>query len=181
MDNVLKIDKLEYRAAEEINLSVEQKRQNLKRHLIVFFNVFWLIIFEVILCLKRLFIPLKPKNISGQLCLVTGGANGLGRFIALRFAEEGCNIAICDIVNFDDTVKEIVDKYKIKCQGFNCDVSDNDSISRLKADVEAKMGKVDILVNNAGLLLSAPLLNTSLENIQRCVDVNLVSHFKVVS
>lgn len=181
MDNVLKIDEIEYQAAKEINLSVKQKRQKLKRHLIVLFNVFWLLVFEAIIWFQRFFVPVKPKNVAGQLCLVTGGANGLGRQLALRFAEEGCNIAICDIVNFDDAVKEIVDKFKVECQGFKCDVSDNDSISRLIADIEAKMGNVDILVNNAGLLLSAPLLNTSFENVQRCIDVNLVSHFKVVS
>lgn len=99
----------------------------------------------------------------------------------MRFAEEGCDIAICDIASCDQTVNEIREKFHVKCQGFTCDVSDNYSVEKLKRDVEATMGTVDILVNNAGLLLLTPLLSTSNENIDRCIAVNLGSHCKVSS
>lgn len=179
MNNVTSIENLEYEEAAEFDISFRQHLDLFRRKLVLTLNVIYLLLRELFLGIKNLFLPSKIKNVSGQLCLVTGGANGLGRHLAMRFAEDGCNIAIVDIVNSDFTVNEIIQKYKVKCQGFNCDVSDNDSIVELKKLVEASMGTVDILVNNAGVLFMAPFLHCTMENIQKCVDVNLVSHFKV--
>lgn len=179
MENVLSLEKHEYRSAGEKVLGVQQKLEHLQRRLKTMLNVIVLLVFELFLGIFHLFVSEKPENVDGQLCLITGGANGLGRHLAMRFAKEGCKIAICDIVDFDRTVTEIREKFNVQCQGFKCDVSNTESILRLKNDIEASMGNVDILVNNAGLLFMGPLLSNTLDNIQRCVDVNLISHFKV--
>ncbi|CRK88617.1 CLUMA_CG002381, isoform A [Clunio marinus] len=105
--------------------------------------------------------PQKPEDIKGKLCLVTGGGYGLGRCLAMKFAQEGCNIAIVDILNSENTVKEIKSRYDVKCQSFMYDISDNDAITEMKVKVEAEMGEVDILVNNAGVLFMAPFLNST--------------------
>jgi all-trans-retinol dehydrogenase (NAD+) len=122
----------------------------------------------------------KKVSIEGQLCLVTGGANGLGRALANKFAQKGCNVAIIDITSTECAVKEIIEKYGVKCQGFKCDVSDSKSVEQMKSDVENALGQVDILVNNAGLLYFCPLLKASLTNIKKCISVNLTSHFMVL-
>lgn len=172
-------DTLEYKEADHFEFSASDRLRFLGKSFIVFLNVSLLLLFEFFHGILNLFTPSRKTNVNGQLCLVTGGANGLGRYLALRFAEEGCNIAIVDIMDSDHTVMEIVNKFNVKCHGFVCDVSDMSSIDKMRQQVEASMGTIDILVNNAGLLFSAPFLHSNIESIQKCVDVNLVSHFKV--
>jgi all-trans-retinol dehydrogenase (NAD+) len=171
-------DKIEYKKADEAKFKVSFSTA-LYTQLVTFSTMLFMLIHESILGIIKLIQGPKLHEIKGQLCLVTGGANGLGREIALRFAKEGCNIVIADIVSTDNTVKEISETYGVKCRGFTCDVSDNDSIQKLKSDIEASMGPINILVNNAGLLFMGPLLKCPLDHIERCVSVNLVSHFKV--
>lgn len=179
MRNVLSINQLQYQKADEIKLTSKQKWHYRLRWFTLVSGMAWLLVCELFPAIINLFRVKKLETVKGQLCLVSGGANGFGRALAMRFAEEGCDIAICDIVNCDQTVHEIQEKFRVKCQGFTCDVADNDSVEELKRYVEAAMGTVDILVNNAGLLLLTPLLSTSNENVDRCIAVNLGSHCKV--
>lgn len=94
------------------------------------------------------------KNISGQVALVTGSANGLGRAIAFRLAQENCHIAVADI-NLADaqrTARELSEIHRVKAVAYKVDVSDVLSIKQLKSDIESTLGPVDILVNNAGIM-----------------------------
>lgn len=94
------------------------------------------------------------KNISGQVALVTGSANGLGRAIAFRLAQENCDIAVADI-NLADaqrTARELSEIHRVKAVAYKVDVSDVLSIKQLKSDIESTLGPVDILVNNAGIM-----------------------------
>jgi len=132
-----------------------------------------LIIFiqEIVTGLYRFIFRIKrsPKKISAQLALVTGtlliyiliktisafisffiqgGARGLGKAIATRLAQEGCNIAICDI-NIEEaqrTSKELKSKFNISCEAFKADVSDTQQVATLYNEILEKMGTVDILV-----------------------------------
>jgi NAD(P)-dependent dehydrogenase (short-subunit alcohol dehydrogenase family) len=135
-----------------------------------------MLIHEFFLYLKSFFDPPKPEKLAGQVCLITGGANGLGRCLAMKFAEQKCKIVIADILDTEATVKEI---FGVECKGFKCDISDFNALQKLKNDIKVSMGSVDILVNNAGLLFGGPLDSYSLENIEKCVAVNLTSHFMV--
>jgi all-trans-retinol dehydrogenase (NAD+) len=132
----------------------------------------------------ELFVPPKPKNISGQLAVVTGGSAGIGKEIAMRLAQEGCNIAIANrnIIEGQKTAEEIKAKFGVEAKAFKVDVSRNEDVAKFKDDVENQMGHVDILVNNAGLLaLSISILEGTPENIQQIIDVNLTSYFWVSS
>lgn len=180
MQNVASIDKLQYHEADAFELTYRQRWTYFRRRLSIALGAGWLMLCETLRGTVNLFRSKKLDDVSGQLCLVTGGANGLGKALAMKFAEVGCDIAICDIVSYDDAVQEVRKKFEVKCQGFHCDISDINSVLRMKEEVEASMGRtVDILVNNAGLLLVAPLLNTSNESIDSCIAVNLTSHLKV--
>jgi all-trans-retinol dehydrogenase (NAD+) len=149
--------------------------------LTISFTVLGMFFKEAIFGVLTLIKGRKVHTVKNQLCLVTGGANGLGREIAMRFAKEGCDIAIADIINTDNAVEEIIQIYGVQCKGFNCDVSDMKSVEKLRSDIEASMRPVDILVNNAGLLFMGLLLKTPIEQIEKCINVNLTSHFKVIS
>lgn len=129
-------------------------------------------------CLK-FFIPVRSKNISGQLALITGGSEGIGRGIAFRLAKEGCNIAIANrnLEKGRKTAEEIRRKYNVDAKAFQCDVGNREDVRKLKAEINESLGVVDILVNNAGILT---LENSLLEGdddeyYQYCVDVNLTS------
>lgn len=115
------------------------------------------------------------------VCSSTGGANGLGKAIALRLAKEQCRLVIADL-NFDEakrTATEIAEKFNVKTVAFKVDVSDFAAIQQLKLDIEESMGFVDILVNNAGILSAISLREGEASSVQKVIDVNLTSHFWV--
>lgn len=148
--------------------------------LIVQLNSMILLDFLTIL-INKIFFGDRKKNISNQVALVTGSANGLGRAIACRLAEEKCNLAIVD-VNFkaaQETAVFIEKTYNVKTKAFKVDVSDFEEIQQLKIDIESNLGTVDILVNNAGILAAISLREGKPQDIQKIVDVNLTSHFWV--
>ncbi|XP_055610960.1 17-beta-hydroxysteroid dehydrogenase 13-like [Uranotaenia lowii] len=121
------------------------------------------------------------KSIRGQIALVTGGGNGLGRAISFRLAKEGCRVAVADIdlISARNTAEELC-KTGVQCAAFHVDVSKKDSIRQLRTEIEKSMGEVDILVNNAGLLALASSSEGTDEEVQRIIDVNLTSHFWTV-
>lgn len=177
MNNVASIDKVQYRKADELKSSNQHLSYRVLALLLL--RVVWMLVCEFVLFMISFLRPPKKDNIAGQLCLITGSANGLGRCLALKFAEQKCKIAVVDILDPQITVKEIFETYGVQCQGFKCDISDYEAVKKLKTEVEASMGCVDILVNNAGLLFVGTLENSSIESIEKCVAVNLTSNIFV--
>lgn len=122
----------------------------------------------------------KKKSVKGQISLVTGGGNGLGRALCLRLAKEGCHVAVADIdvIAAERTAAEIR-MLGLKSAAFKVDVGEQRSVEQLKIDVETALGPVDILVNNAGLLAMLSLSEGTTEDVQRIIDVNFASHIWV--
>lgn len=129
--------------------------------------------------LMEVLLPAKKKSINGQLALVTGGGNGLGRALCLRFAQEGCSVAVSDIdiVSARRTAEEVRARFGVKAEAFQVDVGNSDSVTKMKEDIESTLGPVDILVNNAALLAMLSLCEGKAEDVQRIINVNLLSHF----
>ncbi|KXJ71453.1 hypothetical protein RP20_CCG020524 [Aedes albopictus] len=125
-----------------------------------------------------LFVSPQKKKITGQLALVTGGANGLGREICLQLAKEGCHIAVNDLdaTNGEKTVEDLR-KMGVKAKFFKADISNFDAVQGLRKEIEASLGPVDILVNNAGVLPLMSLREGKPEDIQKVLEINLLSHF----
>ncbi|EAT32922.1 AAEL014840-PA [Aedes aegypti] len=121
------------------------------------------------------------KNIKGHVVLVSGGANGLGRALCLRFAREGCAVAVVDVDQngATRTVNEIR-QLGVKAEAFQVDVSDVRSVRKLRKDVERSLGPVQILVNNAALLSFASINQGSDDEVQKLINVNLSSHFWMI-
>ena len=116
---------------------------------------------------------------SQRVALITGGARGIGRAIALSLAEEGWWIAICYRTSKDDgekTQTEIQERGG-KCLVLQCDVSDSKAAEDLIKQVEKELGQVDALINCAGPYHRVNLLEETVEGWHSMFDNNLHPNF----
>jgi 3-oxoacyl-[acyl-carrier protein] reductase len=121
------------------------------------------------------------RALDAARALVTGGASGIGRAIALAFAEEGAVVAIADLAPAD-IIQEVVAAIAGrggKAFAIRTDVADEAEVFALFETVERRLGGLDILVNNAGILIEKPLLETTTEDFDRLIGVNLRGAFLV--
>ncbi|HML22951.1 MAG TPA: 3-oxoacyl-ACP reductase FabG [Aggregatilinea sp.] len=118
--------------------------------------------------------------LKGRVALVTGGAQGIGKAIALRFAREGAKVVVIDVTQdkADATVEEI------KAAGGEamaaiCNVTNREQVAELVAKVIEVYGQIDILCNNAGILRDARLVKMTEEQFDSVIDVNLKGVFNM--
>jgi NAD(P)-dependent dehydrogenase (short-subunit alcohol dehydrogenase family) len=109
-------------------------------------------------------------KLDGKVAIVTGGARGIGRAIAERYADEGARVVVADILEKDaeDTASVI----SRSAFAVHLDVTDQDSIDAMVASVVAKAGRIDILVNNAAIFNMAPLLEVTRDDWDKNFDIN---------
>jgi 3-oxoacyl-[acyl-carrier protein] reductase len=118
-------------------------------------------------------------QLTGKVALVTGGARGIGRGIALTLAGEGAKVAI-DFANRADAAAEVVRKIEAgggEAVAFQADVGRYAEVDRMVGDVLKRFGRIDILVNNAGIVSRKPILEIPLEEWDRVVHTNLYGCF----
>jgi NAD(P)-dependent dehydrogenase (short-subunit alcohol dehydrogenase family) len=117
--------------------------------------------------------------LKDKVALITGGAKGMGKGMALKFAEEGCAVAIADIAIKDanDTIAELT-KNGGKGIAIECDVTNINQVKSTVEKVIAKFGKIDILVNNAGAIAAhIPVEDLTEEAWDKVLSLNLKSDF----
>lgn len=119
-------------------------------------------------------------SLEGKVALVTGASYGIGFAIATAFAKAGATIV------FNDIKQELVDKglaaYKeegINAHGYVCDVTNEDAVNAMVAQVEKEVGVIDILVNNAGIIKRIPMCEMSADQFRQVIDVDLNAPFIV--
>jgi 3-oxoacyl-[acyl-carrier protein] reductase len=120
--------------------------------------------------------------LSGEVAIVTGGAKGIGRGIATKFAKEGCSVVIGDIsVKESEETVEIIKKEGGKATFVKCDVTNSENVNSMVEQVIKEFGKIDILVNNAGGIFGMEaLIDTVTEEAwDKVFDLNLKSQFLV--
>ncbi|MGD2177301.1 MAG: glucose 1-dehydrogenase [Anaerolineae bacterium] len=95
-------------------------------------------------------------RLTDRVCLITGGAAGIGRATALRFVEEGAKVVICDVDEGrgQETARELGNTAASasRCNFYTADVSDRQAVQEWVDDTVARYGRIDVLVNNAGIL-----------------------------
>ena len=119
-------------------------------------------------------------SLEGKVALVTGAAYGIGFAMAEAFAEAGAKIAFnC---RGQHHLEQALADYRakgIEAHGYICDVTKEDEVKAMVADIEKTLGTIDILVNNAGIIKRIPMHEMALEEFQQVIDIDLVAPFIV--
>ena len=119
--------------------------------------------------------------LAGKTALITGAGRGIGRAIALRFAQEGANVAITDI-RITDEVEEFIAQLNamgVKAKAYTSNAADFDDAHKTVEAVAADFGAIDILVNNAGITRDGLLMRMTEEQWDMVINVNLKSAFNL--
>jgi 3alpha(or 20beta)-hydroxysteroid dehydrogenase len=116
----------------------------------------------------------RPR-LAGKVAVITGAAGGIGAAAARRFAEEGASLLLTD--RDGDGVEMLAAELGNGAAWRSHDVTSEPQWQEVAAAALASHGRIDILLNNAGIFLAASLMETSLEDLRRVIDVNLVGVF----
>ena len=113
-------------------------------------------------------------RLKGKVSIITGGASGIGKATALKFAQEGAIVAVCDLNQeaIDATVNE-VKAAGGEAVGYIVNVTNKSQINDMVGDLKARFGRIDVLVNNAGIVQDAQLTKMTDEQFDLVVDINL--------
>jgi 3-oxoacyl-[acyl-carrier protein] reductase len=115
------------------------------------------------------------KNLEGKVALITGGSRGIGAAIAKRLAADGANVAITYAKGADaaaSVVKEI-ERAGRKAIAIQADAADADAVKAAVEKTVKTFGRLDILVNNAGTAVPKRFEETTLEELDRLMDINV--------
>ena len=114
--------------------------------------------------------------LDGKVALITGASKGIGKAIALKFAQEGADIAFTDIAVNEDTVYEL-ESFGHRVKAYVSNAADYEQTHKVVEQIAADFGSVDILVNNAGITRDGLLLRMEEEQWDAVLTVNLKSAF----
>ena len=118
------------------------------------------------------------ERLEGRVALVTGGGRGIGRAIAFRLAEAGCDLAVADIdADGAEDVASACSKYSVRSLAVKTDISDEEAVDRMVDSVLDQFEHIDILVNNAGITRDTLLMRMRLDDWNAVMDVNLKGAF----
>lgn len=123
---------------------------------------------------------MKSFSLEGKVALVTGAAYGIGFAMAEALAKAGAKISFnCrDQEHLDKALAAYAEK-GIEAKGYICDVTCEDQVQNMVADIEKELGVIDILVNNAGIIKRIPMTEMSSADFRQVVDIDLNAPFIV--
>ena len=119
------------------------------------------------------------KLLTEKTAIITGGSRGIGKGIAIAFAQSGSNVAFTYLSSQQKAMeleKELC-SYGVEAKGFKSDASDFDSAHQLVEEVINHFGSVDVLVNNAGITKDNLLMRMTEEDYDKVMEVNMKSIF----
>jgi gluconate 5-dehydrogenase len=125
-------------------------------------------------------VSIHELSLKGTVAIITGARQGIGKTLALAFAEAGADMVICDKIIEDnqlDLVAAKIRKIGRRCLTFQVDVSQKADIDKMVEAVEQHFKVIDILVNNAGLVIRRPFLEHSEDDWDKVINVDLKGCF----
>jgi glucose 1-dehydrogenase len=123
--------------------------------------------------------PAATPRLQNQVALVTGASSGIGSGVAVSMAAEGATV-IVNYAHSPEGAEKVVDeitKAGGKAIAIKADVSKEDEVLAMFDEIRKEFGTLHILVNNSGIQVDAPLLDMTLEQWQKVIDVNLTGQF----
>ena len=118
-------------------------------------------------------------RLKGKVAIITGGNTGIGRAVALGYADEGADVAVAWIAREPDahSLAEAVEKKGRRCLLVRTDVTQERDVQAMVNAVTERFGRVDILVNNAGIQRAQPITEMSVDDWDRMMGVHLRGAF----
>lgn len=120
--------------------------------------------------------------LTGKVAIVTGAARGIGKAIALRFAQEGADIAFTDL-NIDENAKATeaeIAALGVKVKGFASNAANYEDTHKVVEEIHKEFGRIDILVNNAGITRDGLMMRMDEAQWDMVINVNLKSAFNFI-
>lgn len=122
----------------------------------------------------------KMFSLEGKVALVTGAAYGIGFAMAEALYKAGAKIAFnCRSQHHMDQALADYTAKGIEAHGYICDVTNEEQVNAMVADINKELGVIDILVNNAGIIKRIPMTEMSVEDFRKVVDIDLNAPFIV--
>lgn len=122
------------------------------------------------------------KLLEGKTAIITGAARGIGKAIALKFAQQGANIAFTDLAiddNAKQTEKELA-AFGVKVKGYSSNAADFNDTHKVVEEIAKDFGTIDVLVNNAGITRDGLMMRMSEQQWDMVINVNLKSAFNFI-
>ena len=117
-------------------------------------------------------------DLENKIAVVTGSARGLGQAIAIKLANAGASIALCDLeLDWLTESEELIKKIGVDVKSYSVNVADSNSVIDGIKKIESDFGRIDILVNNAGITKDGLLIRMSEDDWDQVLDVNLKGVF----
>ncbi|NWY26144.1 RDHE2 dehydrogenase, partial [Pheucticus melanocephalus] len=142
-------------------------------------KVIVLLVYYLLESLVFLVVPVRKKNVSGEIVLITGAGSGIGRLLAVKFASLGATVVLWDInqEGLNCTVGMAKEKGAGRVHSYVCDCSKRQDIYRVADQVKKEVGDVSILINNAGIVIGKRLLDSPDSLVEKTMEVNTMAHF----
>ncbi|MBD8490141.1 3-oxoacyl-[acyl-carrier-protein] reductase [Echinicola sp. CAU 1574] len=120
--------------------------------------------------------------LTGKTALITGASKGIGRAIAIKYAQEGAKVAFTFLSSVEkgQALEKELAEFGIKAKGYRSDASNFNAAEELVSDVVKEFGSLDILVNNAGITRDNLLMRMTEEAWDEVININLKSCFNTV-
>lgn len=121
------------------------------------------------------------KLLEGKVALVTGASRGIGKGIALKFAEQGANVAFTYLSSVEkaQALEKELEGYGVKAKGYRSDAADYAAAEELINSIVADFGTIHVVVNNAGITRDGLLMRMTEENWDEVINTNLKSIFNI--